>query len=69
VVINGHGAEVSSNCAGVPAGECGAVQVKANGGLISWTVPSVDGYRPTTVSVTTFYLGYWVLRAVARGIK
>ena len=69
VVINGHGAEVWSNCAGVPAGECGAVQVKANGGLISWTVPSVDGYRPTTISVTTFNLGYSVLLAVARGIK
>ena len=69
VVINGHGAEVWSNCAGVPAGECGAVQVKANGGLISWTVPSVDGYGPTTISVTTFNLGYSVLLAVARGIK
>ncbi len=69
VLINGHSAQVWSNCAGVPAGKCGAVQVKANGGLITWTVSAVTGYKPTTVSVTTYNLAYSVLLAVARGIK
>ena len=69
VVVNGHDAEVWSNCAGVSSGACGAVQVRANGGLITWTVPAVDGYRPTTISVTTYNLAYSVLLAVARGIK
>jgi hypothetical protein len=69
VVINGHGAEVWSNCVGVASGACGAVQVKANGGLITWTVRTVDGYRPTTISATTHNLACSVLLAVARGIK
>ena len=69
VLINGHRAQVWSNCAGVPSGKCGAVQVKANGGLITWTIPSVTHYKPTTVSVTTYNLAYSVLLAVARGIR
>ena len=69
VAINAHGAEVWSNCAGIASGACGAVQVKAYGGLITWTVPTVDGYRPTTISVTAHNLAYSVLLVVARGIK
>ncbi len=69
VLIRGHRAQVWSNCAGVAAGQCGAAQVKRNGGLVTWTVPAVSGFRATTVSVTTYNLAYSVLLAVARGIK
>jgi hypothetical protein len=66
--LEGHRAQVWSNCAGVSKGKCGAVQVRLNGGLITWTVPATSGYEPTTISVTTYNLAYSVLLKVAHGI-
>ena len=68
-VVNGHSAQVWSNCAGVAAGKCGATQVKANGGLVTWTIPGSKTMKGTAVSVTSYNLSLATLLAVARSIR
>jgi len=68
-IVNGHTAQVWSNCAGVASGKCGATQVKANGGQVTWTIPGVKGKKATAVSVTSYNLSLATLLAVARSIR
>ena len=67
--VNGHSAQVWSNCAGVAAGKCGATQVKANGGLVTWTIPGSKTMKATVVSVTSYNLSLATLLSVARSIR
>jgi len=68
-IVNGHTAQVLSNCAGVAAGKCGATQVKANGGLVTWTIPGSGAMKSTVVSVTSYNLSLATLLSVARSIR
>ena len=68
-LVNGHRAQVWSNCAGVASGKCGATQVKANGGLVTWTIPGAKSKKATVVSVTTYNLSLATLLSVARSIR
>ena len=68
-IVNGHSAQVWSNCAGVAAGKCGATQVKANGGLVTWTIPGPKTKKSTVVSVTSYNLSLATLLSVARSIR
>ena len=67
--VNGHRAQVWSNCAGVAAGKCGATQVKANGGQVTWTIPGAKTKKATVVSVTSYNLSLATLLSVARSIR
>jgi len=67
--INGHIAQVWSNCAGVATGKCGSTQVKANGGLVIWTIPGSKTMKATVVSVTSYNLSLATLLSVARSIR
>ncbi len=68
-LVNGHRAQVWSNCAGVASGKCGATQVKANGGLITWSIPGSGTMKATVVSVTSYNLSLATLLSVARSIR
>jgi len=68
-IVNGHTAQVWSNCAGVATGKCGATQVKANGGLITWSIPGTGAMKATAVSVTSYNLSLATLLVVARSIR
>jgi len=68
-IVNGHSAQVWSNCAGVAVGKCGATQVKANGGLVTWTIPGPKTKKATVVSVTSYNLSLATLLSVARSIR
>jgi len=68
-IVNGHTAQVWSNCAGVAAGKCGATQVKANGGLVTWIIPGSKSMKATVVNVASYNLSLDTLLLVARSIR
>jgi hypothetical protein len=69
LTINGHRAQLWSNCAGLAVGACGPAQIRTNGGLVMWSIPGSGRYRATQVRVTSYNLSLPTLLSVARSVR